>query len=171
MVKPDPVRRRVCFGLAGLAGLMATQSRAAEDVVDLEWRDLIPPGAASRHTEFQRLLPHDETAMASGQPPSTGVRTDWNGRIVRLSGFIVPLDYDGTGVTAFMLVPYVGACIHVPPPPANQLVLVTTEQPYEADGLFAAVTVTGMFGSASTSTQLAEIGYALSADRIDAYRR
>ena len=69
-----------------------------------------------------------------------------------------------------MLVPYVGACIHVPPPPANQLVLVTTETPYEVDGLFSAVTVTGMFGTASTSTQLADIGYALSAEDIRAFR-
>lgn len=89
---------------------------------------------------------------------------------MRLSGFIIPLDYDGAGVTAFMLAPYVGACIHVPPPPANQLVLVTTEPPHESDGLYAAVTVTGMFGTASTSTQLAEVGYALSADRVAPYR-
>ncbi|MCB1356218.1 MAG: DUF3299 domain-containing protein [Maritimibacter sp.] len=169
MVSPDPVRRRFYFGLAGLAGLTATGLRA-EDIVELEWRDLVPPGETSLPPELQGLIPHDEAAMASGQPPSTGVRTDWNGRTVRLSGFIIPLDYDGTGVTAFMLVPYVGACIHVPPPPANQLVLVTTERPYESDGLFAPVTVTGMFGTASTSTQLAEIGYALSADRVVPYR-
>ena len=97
------------------------------------------------------------------------MRGDWNGRIVRLSGFVIPLDQDGTGVRVFMLVPYVGACIHVPPPPANQLVLVTSERPYEVEGLFAPVTVTGMFGAAATSTRLAEVGYALSADRIEAY--
>jgi hypothetical protein len=99
------------------------------------------------------------------------MRSDWNGQIVRLSGFVVPIDYQGTGVTAFILVPYVGACVHVPPPPANQLVFVTTGTPYESTGLFEAVTVTGMFGTASTSTQLAEIGYALSADEIRPYGR
>ncbi len=170
MVGPDPLRRRFCFGLAGLAGLTATGLRA-EEIVDLSWRDLVPQGQMSLPAELQGLMPHDEAAMASRQPPSSGVRTDWNGRTVRLSGYMIPLDYDGTGVTAFMLVPYVGACIHVPPPPANQLVLVTAAQPYESDGLFAAVTVTGMFGTASTSTQLAEVGYALSADRVVPYRR
>lgn len=169
MVTPDPARRRFCFGLAGLAGLTATGLRA-EDIVELEWRHLISPGETSLPPELQGLIPHDEAAMANGQPPSTGVRTDWNGRTVRLSRFIIPLDYDGTSVTAFMLVPYVGACIHVPPPPANQLVLVTTERPYESDGLFAPVIVTGIFGTASTSTQLAEIGHALSADRVATYR-
>ena len=176
MANTDLIRRRFYFGLAGLAGLTATglaglagltaTGPREEDVVDLEWRDLIPPGETWLPPELQGLIPHDEAAMASLQPASTGVRTDWNDLTVRLSGFIIPLDYDGTGVTAFMLVPYVGACIHVPPPPANQLVLVTTERPYEFDGLFAAVTVTGMFGTTSTSNQLAEIGYALSADRV-----
>ena len=162
-------RRAVCLGLTGLAGLTATGLRA-EEIVDLEWLDLIPAGEDVLPAELQGVFPHDEAEMASRQPASTGTRTEWNGRIVRLSGFIIPLDYDGTGVVAFMLVPYVGACIHVPPPPANQLVLVTTERPYESDGLYDPVTVTGMFGAASTSTQLAQVGYALSADRVAPYR-
>jgi hypothetical protein len=90
---------------------------------------------------------------------------------VSLPGYVVPLDYDGTGTTAFILVPFVGACIHVPPPPANQLVMVTTERPYKIKGAFDAVVVTGMFGAAATSTALAEIGYALSAEKIEPYQR
>lgn len=169
MVKTDIPRRQLCLGIAGLSMLTATGLHS-EDVADLDWRDLVPQGQPYIPPAIQGLLPHDETAMASQQPTSSGVKTDWNGQIVRLSGFIIPLDFKGTGVTAFMLVPYVGACIHVPPPPANQLVLVTTEKPFEGSGLFAAVTVTGMFGTASTSTQLAEIGYALSADSVAPYR-
>lgn len=169
MVIVGTSRRRFCLGIAGFLGVGVTGLRA-EDIVSLTWRDLIPPGDVFLPPELQALAPHDETSMAAQQPRSTGVRTDWNGQTVRLSGFIVPLDYNGTGVTAFLLVPYVGACIHVPPPPANQLVLVSTERPYESSGLFEAVTVTGMFGTASTSTQLAEVGYALSADAIAPYR-
>jgi len=88
---------------------------------------------------------------------------------VRLPGFIVPIDYEGSAVTAFILVPFVGACVHVPPPPANQLVFVTTPEPYEFSGLFEPVNVTGMFGTSSMSTQLAEIGYALSAEKIEPF--
>jgi len=90
-------------------------------------------------------------------------------QIVRLPGFILPIDYKGTGATAFILVPYVGACVYVPPPPANQLVFVTTEEPYESEGLFEPVNVVRMFGIASISTQLAEIGCAFSADRIEPF--
>ncbi|MBS1302896.1 DUF3299 domain-containing protein [Loktanella sp. SALINAS62] len=169
MVTLPITRRGLCLGLAGLAGLRATGLRA-DDIVDLQWRDLVPENQDYIPPALQGFGPHDETAMASQQPASSGIRSDWNGRIVRLSGFIIPLDFDGQGVTVFMLVPFVGACIHVPPPPANQLVLVTTERPFESDRLFAPITVTGMFGAAATQTQLAEVGYALSADDITPYR-
>jgi len=155
--------------LLGLATACLARPAFAETIVDLKWRDLLPEDDRSLPGDLAGILPHDESQMAARQPMSTGIRTDWNGQIVRLSGFIVPIDQQGTGVTAFILVPFVGACVHVPPPPANQLVFVTTETPYESSGLFEPVTVTGMFGTASTSTQLAEIGYALSADEIRAY--
>lgn len=159
--------------LAGLGAITLTPRTAlADDVINLEWSDLLPDGQNAIPPSLQGLLGHDESALPSSQQPqSSGVRTDWNGQIVSLPGFIVPIDYSGTGVTAFILVPYVGACVHVPPPPANQLVFVTSPTPYESSGLFEAVTVEGMFGTASTSTQLADIAYALSAESIVPYRR
>ena len=157
-----------------MAGIEPGKSRANEDVLDLDWSDMIPPDGDSVTQRLQGLgiLPHDEmSTLRAEQPPSSGVRTDFNGKIVRIPGYIVPLETSGSGVTEFILVPYVGACIHVPPPPANQLVFVTTQTPYESSGLFEAVNVTGMFGTASISTQLADIGYALSADLIEPYGR
>ena len=135
----------------------------------LTWADLLPEGETALPPGLQGFIDHDGPDLSRQQPASSGVRTDWNGQIVQLPGFIVPIDYDATGVTAFILVPYVGACIHVPPPPANQLVFVTTQDPYESDGLFEPVRVTGMFGTAATSTQLAQIGYALSADTVEPF--
>lgn len=165
-------RRRFVQSVA-VAGLVPGVVRAAEDIVELSWADLVPKGAGTDLGRLQALgiVPHDEMSeMQSDQPASSGVRTEYNGRIVRLPGYVVPLDTTGVGVTAFILVPFVGACVHVPPPPANQLVFVTTATPYESSGLFEAVNVTGMFGAASTSTQLADIGYALSADLIEPFR-
>ena len=164
-----PINRRNL--LASMGALAAIPHAAhAEDYFDIEWTDLIPAGQTAIPPVFQELLQHDQAPLSSRQPSSNGVRTDWNGQIVRLPGFIVPIDYSGTGVTAFILVPFVGACVHVPPPPANQLVFVTTNVPYESTGMFEAVNVIGMFGTASMSTQLADIAYALSADQIEPYR-
>lgn len=167
MVKSPVDRRAVLAGLIACAAL--PRNAVAEDFIDLEWEDLLPEDEAAPPATLRGLIDHDSAPLASQQPASGGVRTDWNGRIVRIPGFIVPIDTRGTGVVAFLLVPYVGACIHVPPPPANQLVFVTTETPYESAGLFEPVNVTGMFGVSSISTQFAQVGYALSADRIEPF--
>tara|TARA_B100000768_G_scaffold162856_1_gene163727 strand:- start:2338 stop:2805 length:468 start_codon:yes stop_codon:yes gene_type:complete len=146
------------------------QVAQAEDYIDLEWADLVPAGQPAPLPIIPELLQHDQAPLLSQQPSSHGVRTDWNGQVVRLPGFILPINYLGKGVTAFILAPFVGACVHVPPPPANQLVFVTTNDPYESTGLYEPVNVIGMFGTASMSTQLADISYALSADKIVPYK-
>ncbi len=155
--------------LAGFATCVAPQISWAEEAIDLEWDDLLPIGTSLPPDPFQGLIDHDGPDLSSQQPPSSGVRVDWNGKVVRLPGFIVPIETKDAGVTAFILVPYVGACVHVPPPPANQLVFVTTNDPYQTKGMFEPVNVTGMFGVSSISTQLADIGYALSADKIEPF--
>lgn len=160
-------RRRLLGALAALP--LVPRTGTAEEVIELNWPDLVPSGGTALPEELSGLLQHGATDSLAQTEVTQGVRDDWNGQTVRMPGYIVPLDFAGTGVTQFILVPYVGACIHVPPPPPNQLVFVTTEKPYESSGLFEAVSVTGMFGTAATSTQLAEIGYALSADRIEPY--
>ncbi|PUB11348.1 DUF3299 domain-containing protein [Yoonia sediminilitoris] len=161
-------RRALLAGLATTA--LLPNGVQAEEVIDLDWEDLLPENQTAIPNDLRAFIDHDSAPLSNQQPASSGVRLDWNGQVVRLPGFIVPIDYSGTGVTAFILVPYVGACVHVPPPPANQLVFVTTEEPYESEGLFEPVNVVGMFGVSSIYTELAEIGYALSADRIEPYR-
>ena len=166
--------RRTLLAALGAALALPFSLRAAEGVVDLKWSDLIPEGSGVTMETLRGLsgvIEHGQISTPFEQPEAAAVTNAYDGKVVRLPGYIVPLDYSGTGVTSFILVPYVGACIHVPPPPANQLVFVTTDRPYEDPDLFEAVTVTGMFGTAATDTQLAEIGYALSADRIEPYRR
>lgn len=165
-----PLLRRRKFVLGMLCTPFLARRGLADEVIDLNWGDLLPEGSAALPPALQGLIQHEVAPLVSKQPESMGVRTDWNGRTVRLPGFIVPIDYSGTGVTAFVLVPFVGACVHVPPPPANQLVFVTIAEPYESTGLFEAVTVTGMFGAASMSTQLADIAYALTAHKIEPYQ-
>ncbi|NKB29725.1 MAG: DUF3299 domain-containing protein [Rhodobacteraceae bacterium] len=160
-------RRNAIALLAGATIL--PRAVLADAVVDLDWEDLLPKNQSAIPPVLNSLIEHDAHSLSSQQPASTGVRSDWNGMIVRLPGFIVPIDTLGAAVTAFILVPFVGACVHVPPPPANQLVFVTTPKPYETEGLYAPVNVTGMFGVSSMTTHLAQIGYALSAEKIEPF--
>lgn len=65
-----------------------------------------------------------------------------DGVLIALPGFVLPLEYEGKKVTEFLLVPWVGACIHTPPPPPNQIVHVVADKPFATKGLFEAVVVT-----------------------------
>lgn len=171
MVNPRWTRRQILTALAAASSV--PNLARAESFVDLDWTDLLPQDAPPAIPQALRgFIDHSSAPISSQQQPaSSGVRGDWNGQIVRLPGFVVPIDQRGIGVVAFILVPYAGACVHVPPPPANQLVFVTTEKPYESAGLYEPVNVTGMFGVSATYTHLAQVGYALSADKIEPYRR
>ncbi len=77
-----------------------------------------------------------------------------NGEMVRLPGYVLPLEFGGQAVSEFFLVPYVGACIHTPPPPANQIVLVKLKQSYKVSGLYDAVWVTGRLKVVENKRQL-----------------
>lgn len=144
----------------------------ARDVVELDWAELIPKGDTGTLIEQLRgigVVEHSQLSTGFEQVAARGVTESFNGKTVRLPGFIVPLNFSSSGVTEFILAPFVGACIHVPPPPANQLVLVTARKPYMMGDLFDPVEVTGTFGTAATQTDLAEIGYTLSDAKVRAY--
>lgn len=162
-------RQTLAFLAAGLT--MVTRPAAAETIIDLEWSDLVPKEAGETMDRIREIgiVQHGELSTGFEQETQAELTRNYDGKRVRLPGYIVPLDYDGTGVKSFLLVPYVGACIHVPPPPPNQLVFVTTETPYQARGLFEPIIVTGAFGAAATATQLAEVGYSLVAEKIEEY--
>lgn len=86
-----------------------------------------------------------------------------------MPGFIIPFDTSAKGVSEFMLVPYTGACIHTPPPPANQLVMVKAETPWPSDKLWDPVWVTGLMRTQLQSTDLGQTGYAIEADEMEVY--
>jgi hypothetical protein len=89
------------------------------------------------------------------------------GKRVHIGGYIVPLDFDATRVKEFLLVPFVGACIHVPPPPANQIIYVKIDEGFDVQGTFDPVWVTGALKVTSVFTGLAEAGYSLEAEKVE----
>ena len=98
-----------------------------------------------------------------------GVRQELNGSMVKIPGFVIPLEGDDKVITEFLLVPYFGACIHVPPPPANQIVYVKFAKPVPVDNLFDAVWVTGTLSTKGWSGEVATVGYSLQGIKIEPY--
>ena len=90
-----------------------------------------------------------------------------DGRSIRLGGYPVPLESDAEGrSTLFFLVPYPGACIHVPPPPPNQLVLVRYPSGIALEDIYAPLWVSGTLKVEPISNELAEAAYALDAAAV-----
>jgi len=80
--------------------------------------------------------------------------TDLDGQIIRIPGYALPLEHKDTGVKEFLLVPYVGACIHVPPPPANQTVYVNLKNVHNLKNIYEPVWVTGRLSIQPTNQSL-----------------
>ena len=93
-----------------------------------------------------------------------------DGALVKLPGFVVPLDIVGDQVASFLLVPYFGACIHQPPPPPNQIVYVVLADPVELESMYDPVWVTGIMGLDSHTSMLAHAGYSMQGRSIEKYR-
>ena len=95
------------------------------------------------HIDIDGLLALRGEIAAKRKHAMEAVNETLNEQQVRLAGYVLPLEMDGLKITEFLLVPYVGACIHEPVPPANQIVLVKFAQGIEVDGRFTPVWVQG----------------------------
>ncbi len=118
--------------------------------------------------------------MAKRQQIRTSIVEELNGKRVRIPGYLLPLEVSGKKATEFLLVPYIGACIHVPPPPPNQIVHVKTAQKegYSVKKMFEAVWVSGVISVKSMTKDLflvdgtagVDIGYTMQANQIEPYK-
>ena len=129
------------------------------------------------HIDIDGLLALRGEIAAKRKHAMEAVNETLNEQQVRLAGYVLPLEMDGLKITEFLLVPYVGACIHEPVPPANQIVLVKFAQGIEVDGRFTPVWVQGKMSTQIGTTKLylidgnADIprSYTLDADAIELY--
>jgi hypothetical protein len=89
---------------------------------------------------------------------------------IRIAGFIVPLEFNSTQMREFLLVPYFGACIHVPPPPANQIIHVTSAKPLKDMRAMDAAWVSGRLHTRISDTSMGTSGYRMDAEDIAPYK-
>ncbi|MCA0937152.1 DUF3299 domain-containing protein [Vibrio alginolyticus] len=115
--------------------------------------------------------------MAAGEQELNRVISDLYINNIKLVGFLVPLEMTGLEVTQFILVPTAGACIHTPPPPVNQTILVEFPEGYEMSSLYTPVWVTGDLKADKVDASVAlidgnqpvEAGYVIDASQVQIY--
>jgi hypothetical protein len=92
---------------------------------------------------------------------------EMNGKEIRIGGYPVPLETDAKGrATSFFLVPYPGACIHVPPPPPNQMILIRYPKGLKLDDIYTPLWAIGTLKVEKVSNDMADAAYAMDADKV-----
>lgn len=172
-----------------VSSALANSATAEYEVI--EWTDLMPAAdlraleampATSVHDEsgptleeqitrqIEQAVDEEQNRAYLDALKSEKVRPEWNGKAVKVPGFIVPLEFDDNQVvTEFFLVPYFGACIHVPPPPPNQIIHVTSKKGFKLDELYTPFWIYGTLKLARVSNEMATSVYAMQADKVEIY--
>ncbi len=101
---------------------------------------------------------------------SQDIRPEFNGRHVRIPGFIVPLEFDDLQtITTFFLVPFFGACIHMPPPPPNQIIYAEYEPGMRLEALYDPFWINGTLTTNMVENDMATAAYSLTVSAIEPY--
>jgi hypothetical protein len=169
----------------------AAAANAVDAPIELKWAQLIPPAAATPpkpQAFFAGAMPPAADVDSPSPPIAEGkwmsfkrrqpggggppiVVRELDSKRVRIGGYVVPLDFEATSIKEFLLVPFVGACIHVPPPPANQIIYVKIDRGFNIIGTFDPVTVTGTLKTETAFTGLADAGYSIDAEAVEVLKR
>ncbi len=145
----------------------------------ITWDDLLPKGWDPMKTITDLKLDKLKDSDPKATEAMDKLRTMWNkaptnpaiaGKPIRIPGFMVPLEYGKKEVKEFLLVPYFGACIHVPPPPANQIIHVLPDKAVPSKTGMDAVWVNGVIELVNSKTSMGDSGYRLRAVKVEEYK-
>ena len=146
-----------------LFAVLCHASVLAKTPKELYWEDMVPEDFVTSEVTVDHM-----NNMTQAQP-NAPVRVELDGQFVKIPGFVVPLEGTATETSEFLLVPYFGACIHVPPPPYNQIVFVKFAEPVPIDNLYDAVWVTGTLTTERWTGDIASVSYSLSGVTVAPY--
>ncbi len=179
----DTTRRGLVFALVMACSSSMSQPSAGASAFrpvfkELQWDDLVPKG----WDPYKEMRDKNVGSLIDGSPRALQrmreMRELWdnaptnkalNGQAVKLPGYIVPLEGATEGLREFLLVPYFGACIHSPPPPANQIVHVVAAKPVKGFAAMDTVWVSGELTMARQDSEMGVSGYKIDATAVDRY--
>ena len=151
--------------------LLATALPSLADTRELDWLELMP-------AEDLALLENMPEIEHQGDGPALLPDEIMTGRVVpemdgvnaRIPGFVVPLKTtQDMRILEFFLVPYYGACIHVPPPPPNQIIHVKYKEGFTLEALYDPVWIEGTLEIERTENDLGTSSYSIVAEQVSPY--
>lgn len=181
-------RRRLLLATAAalVAGPLAAQPLpkpgTSGGYTELRWDDLVPKGWDPMQGLKDKGI-GNLAALNDGDPKAMELmrqlreawdnapaETQLDGTRIKLPGYLVPLEEGPAGHTEFLLVPYFGACIHTPPPPANQIVLVVPAKPAAGYRSMDTVWVSGTLKATRSNSPMGASGYRLEGALVERYK-
>lgn len=164
------------------------------EALPIIWSDLLPEGAeeelvrqqAEFYASLEQRYQANTTSLADAEPlasieegsdmdfmPQLGTFDtvkDFDGMLVRIPGYVVPFDFNPDKThTEFLFVPYMGACIHTPPPPPNQIIFVRAAKGVKIDDIWVPYYVEGNFGTGEFLNDTGDAAYSIDLTKLEPY--
>ena len=178
------------YGLFILASVQPLLADAKTEYQTIEWVQLMPaddlealmnpPEALLNVADGSEMDTLDNLNSLGADDPnaerfyqalkSAEVVEAFNEKSIRLPGFVVPLAIDENNlVTEFFIVPYFGACLHLPPPPPNQIIFAKVTEGFELDSLYNPFWFEGQLMIEQNENDLGTSAYTLKLDSLYLY--
>lgn len=175
-----PTQLRLITCLLSLVLLTNLTSAIAETVRVTDWLELMPKAdqkalAALPPINHIPIADFDEEGnITFDRPPvfsSSNTVSELANKNIKIAGFVVPVEFtDDMLITEFFLVPYFGACIHVPPPPPNQIIYVKYKKGLETDIIADPFLVSGKLLIENINHDIAQSSYSMLANKVEVYK-
>jgi len=154
----------------------AERARVNPQFSEIDWDALVPTGwdptRQYRGAAIAQLGDGSDAAIALAKRmretwDNAPTKRELDGALVRLSGYLVPLEADQGRLREFLLVPFFGACLHVPPPAANQMVHVRLAEPVPGLRTMDVVRVSGRIETGRIDSAMGTAGYQMLATHLE----
>ena len=144
----------------------------SKENVTLKWLELVPKYAYSfiPETGVTEEMWEDEVFLKKVEEAGLSINEEVLGKKIRIDGFMVPLDFDyGEALTVeeFVLVPDAGMCIHVPPPPPNQMIFVKLKKPEKVRYMYQPIAVEGVLKKTPPIEEIYNSIYEMTAEMLE----
>lgn len=170
-------------GQAGWWPFSDDKDKDVSEITTLYWEDLIPDDFVQPENPFATMTQEEVDKLLDGSDESNArlnqlqeefnyapVVDELDGKRVKIPAYVTPLEFDGqTKMSEFLLVPYVGACLHTPPPPANQVVHANSDEVVEFKNIYDPIWAIGTIRAETVQSDLAESGYRLELESVEPY--
>ena len=170
-------------GQAGWWPFSDDKDKDVSEITTLYWEDLIPDDFVQPENPFATMTQEEVDKLLDGSDESNArlnqlqeefnyapVVDELDGKRVKIPAYVTPLEFDGqTKMSEFLLVPYVGACLHTPPPPANQVVHANSDEVVEFKNIYDPIWAIGTIRAETVQSDLAESGYRLEIESVEPY--